>query len=74
MSQLEGVMLDIPPFVPFVYKSMKQFGFNFAFDAPRIWNNLPDYGKSQILQKEAESLPLEQHLLTVILHRLWYSP
>ena len=38
MSQSDGVMLDIPQFVPYVYKSPMQFGFSFAYDA--LWCRL----------------------------------
>ena len=34
--------LVIPKFHPSVYKSVKQFGNTFAFDAVTIWNALPD--------------------------------
>ena len=41
MGQSDGTMLDIPQFVPSVYKSTRQGGFSFAYDAPEIWNDLP---------------------------------
>ena len=34
--------LVIPKFSPSVHKSVKQFGNSFAFDAPTVWNALPD--------------------------------
>ena len=34
--------LVIPKFYPSVHKSVKQFGNSFAFDAPTVWNALPD--------------------------------
>ena len=34
--------LVTPKFYPSVHKSVKQFGNSFAFDAPTIWNALPD--------------------------------
>ena len=37
-----GNFLVIPKFYPSVHKSVKQFGNSFAFDAPTIWNALPD--------------------------------
>ena len=33
--------LTVPPFCPSVFKSVKHFDHSFAFDAPRIWNELP---------------------------------
>ena len=34
--------LDSFQFYPSVYKSKKHFGHSFAFDAPTVWNDLPD--------------------------------
>ena len=33
--------LTVPPFRPSVFKSVKHFDHSFAFDAPKIWNELP---------------------------------
>ena len=33
--------LTVPPFHSSVFKSVKHFGHCFAFDAPKIWNELP---------------------------------
>ena len=33
--------LTVPPFHSSVFKSAKHFGHIFAFDAPKIWNDLP---------------------------------
>ena len=41
-SQNGGNFLAIPKFYPSVHKSVKQFGYSFAFDAPTVWNSLPD--------------------------------
>ena len=41
-SQSSGNFLVILKFYPSVYKSVKQFGNSFAFDAPTVWNALPD--------------------------------
>ena len=41
-SQSGGNFLVIPKFYPSVHISVKQFGNSFAFDAPTIWNALPD--------------------------------
>ena len=29
-------------FQPKIHKSTKQFGFSFTFDAPTVWNSLPE--------------------------------
>ena len=34
--------LNVPKFQPTIHKSTKQFGFSFTFDAPTIWNSLPE--------------------------------
>ena len=36
------ISLDVPKFQPTIHKSTKQFGFSFAFDAPTVWNSLPE--------------------------------
>ena len=41
-SQSGGNFLVIPKFQPSVHKSVKQFGYSFAFDAPTGWNALPE--------------------------------
>ena len=33
--------LTVPPFRSSVFKSVKHFDHSFAFDAPKIWNELP---------------------------------
>ena len=41
-SQSVANFLTVPKFQPTIYKSTKQFGFSFAFDAPTVWNLLPE--------------------------------
>ena len=41
-SQSVANFLNVPKFQPTIQKSTKQFGFSFAFDAPNVWNSLPD--------------------------------
>ena len=41
-NQSGGNFLVFPKFCPSVHKSVKQFGNSFAFDAPTMWNTLPD--------------------------------
>ena len=42
LSQSDGIVLNVPQYQPSIYKSTKQFGLSFAYDAPKIWNELPD--------------------------------
>ena len=41
-SQSGATFLTVPKFQPSIHKSAKQFGFSFAFDAPTVWNSLPE--------------------------------
>ena len=41
-SQSVANFLNVPKFQPKIYKSTKQFGFSFTFDAPTVWNLLPE--------------------------------
>ena len=41
-SQSVANFLNVPKFRPKIHKSTKQFGFSFAFDAPTVWNSLPE--------------------------------
>ena len=41
-GQADGVLLEVPHFTTSVCKSTKHFGLSFGYDAPRIWNDLPD--------------------------------
>ena len=41
-SQSVANFLNVPKFQPTIHKSTKQFGFSFAFDAPTVWNSLPE--------------------------------
>ena len=40
--RMGGNFLVIPKFYLSIYKSVKQFGYSFALDAPTVWNALPD--------------------------------
>ena len=42
LSQSDGIILHVPQYQPSIYKSTKQFGLSFAYDALKIWNELPD--------------------------------
>ena len=41
-SQSVANFLNVPKFQAKIHKSTKQFGFSFAFDAPTVWNSLPE--------------------------------
>ena len=41
-SQSVANFLNISKFQPKCHKSARQFGFSFAFDAPTVWNSLPE--------------------------------
>ena len=41
-SQADGVFLEVPHFATSIHKSSKHFGLSFTYDAPKIWNDLPD--------------------------------
>ena len=46
LSQSDGIILHVPQYQPSIYKSTKQFGLSFAYDASKIWNELPDNVRS----------------------------
>ena len=41
-SQSVANVLIVLKFQPKIHKFTKQFGFSFAFDAPTVWNSLPE--------------------------------
>ena len=41
-SQSVANFLNVPKFQPTIYKSTNYFGFSFPFDAPTVWNSLPE--------------------------------
>ena len=41
-NQNQGSYLVVPKFHSSSHRSAKQFGHSFAFDAPTLWNSLPD--------------------------------
>ena len=67
-SQADGVFLEVPLFATSIYKSFKHFGLSFAFDAPKIWNDLPDDVHSAI------SLHSFRRKLTTYLFAHTYPP
>ena len=41
-SKKEGKYLTVPQFQTSTHRSVKQFASSFAYDAPTLWNELPD--------------------------------
>ena len=79
LSQSDGIILHVPQYQPSIYKSTKQFGLSFAYDAPKIWNELPD----DVRSATSILLPLEKNLrhtysakfiLLSIFHPIWRFP
>ena len=66
-SQSDSVLLEVQHFAS-IYKSKKYFGLSFAFDAPRIWNDLPDDVRS------AKSLSSFRKKLKTYLFEKSYQP
>ena len=62
------MLLEVPHFATSVYKSAKHFGLRFAYDAPKIWNDLPDNGNQSLLAthlEEAQNLSLCKSIPTL---------
>ena len=64
------VKKDATTYFPSVHKFKRHFGFNFTYDAPKVWNELPEDNRSAhlisfIIQKETESLSIYKSLLTL---------
>ena len=77
--------LTVPPFHSSVFKSAKHFGHSFAFDAPKIWNDLPQDVRSAtsvasfrkklktyLFAKAYPKRPLPSHLC--LLGTTWLCP
>ena len=65
-SQADGVFLEVPHFVTSAYKSTKYFGLSFAYDVPKIWNELPDDVLSATplhsFRKKLKPISLHKHI------------
>ena len=65
----DKMFLDVPQHYPSVYKSNKHFGRSFVFDAPTVWNDLPDDVHSAptlaCFRKKAKILTLEKGFPTL---------
>ena len=64
--------LEVPQFCPSVHKSKNHFGHSFAFDAPTVWNHLPNEIRSAptltCFRKNHISCTRHSHLS---LHSIW---
>ena len=77
-SQADGVFLEVPHFATSIYKSSKHFGLSFAYDAPKIWNDLPDDVRLSTslhsFQKEAQNQSLCTSISTLTSAFPGFSP
>ena len=69
-NQADGVFIKVPHFATSVHKSSKHFGLSFAYDAPKIWNDLSD----DVSSKEAQNLFLKTSISTLISPFPGFSP
>ena len=71
LSQFDGTILHVPQYQQFIYKSTKQFGLSFAYDAPKIWNELPDDVRSATsiasFRKKTQSIPILPSLSSLVI-------
>ena len=76
-SQSGGNFLVIPKFYLSVHKSVKQFGNNFASDAPTVWNALPDEIRASpslaSFRKQLKSICTPKHTHLSLDHPLVFS-
>ena len=65
-SQADGVFLEVPHFATSIYKSSEHFGLSFAYDAPKIWNDLPDDVRAAIslhsFRRKLKPISLHTHI------------
>ena len=68
-SQSIANFLNVPKFQPTIHKSTKQFCFSFAFDAPTVWNSLPEDIRTvhhpllPLLERSSKPLCTQRHIL-----------
>ena len=62
--------LVVPQFRPSIHKSKRHFSHSFAYDAPKVWNDLPDEIRSApslaSFRKKTQDIPIHQSLSTII--------
>ena len=78
LSQSDGIILHVPQYQPSIYKSTKQSGLSFAYDAPKIWNELSDNVRSATsiasFRKNLRHTYSAKLILLSIFHLIWRSP
>ena len=78
LSQSDGIILHVPQYQPSIYTSTKQFSLSFAYDAPKIWNELPDDVRSATsiasFRKNLRHTCSAKLILLSIFHLIWRSP
>ena len=66
-SQSVANFLNVPKFQLKIHKSTRQFGFSFAFNAPTVWNSLPEdiHASSTIasFRKKLKPISTQRHIL-----------
>ena len=76
--QIPRQYLIVPPFHTSFFKSVKHFGHSFAFDAPKIWNDIPHDVRSATsvasFRKKAQNLPVCKSLSAIASHITPVSP
>ena len=76
-SQSVANSLNVLKFQPKIHKSTKQFSFSFAFDAPTVWNSLPEdiHASPTIASFRKKSKPISmQRLIPLSSFSLMASP
>ena len=78
VSQSDGIILNVPQYQPSIYKSTKHFGLSFAYDAPKIWNELLMMYDLPLLllpsEKNLRHTYSAKVILLSIFHLIWRSP
>ena len=66
-------LFEVPHFALSVCKSTKPSGLSFAFNAPKIWNDLPDHVNSatSLIQKEVKTFLLWRGILKLVSDFIW---
>ena len=72
---MKDKVLEVPQFIPLIYKSIKQYVFSVAYDVPKVWNKvLNDFFLCHIfsvLGEQNKSLSLLKSIPTLALSHFW---
>ena len=55
ITHIKGLFLQVPHFATSGYKSTEHFGLGFAYDAPKIWNDLVGLNHDPVVDKPTGS-------------------